>query len=296
MSQISQLENLYNRRVKVDDSEQKRYLSLMKTLVGAIIAKMKEKSKTFNALYREPYYGGSVFDGLKVNSTGQEFDLNILFKWKAKDLEVVRLGQDSKKKNFGFLKATKKDLTLCEDKILDTDDYGLEPRSKYLSPIKMFNLLKSSVDKVLTYQAQTISHKGHMYRVTRHEFAPVTLKVVSLDNFQPMSFEIDLVPSLKLDLEALKENHSLKSHITNLCYEYGVTLETRSFMAISLHRADKHKFELDFHDIERKILFNRGCTKKVIKLMKFLRDSKGGPADKLWSHLLKVCTVFATQM
>ena len=161
MSQISQLENLYNKRVKVDDSEQKRYLSLMKTLVGAIIAKMKEKSKTFNALYREPYYGGSVFDGLKVNSTGQEFDLNILFKWKAKDLEVVRLGQDSKKKNFGFLKATKKDLTLCEDKILDTDDYGLEPGSKYLSPIKMFNLLKSSVDKVLTYEAQTISHKGH---------------------------------------------------------------------------------------------------------------------------------------
>ena len=59
-------------------------------------------------------------------------------------------------------------------------------------------------------------------------------------------------------------------------------------MAISLHRADKQKFEVDFHDIERKILFNRGCAKKVIKLIKFLRDSKGGPAEKLWSHLLKV--------
>ena len=59
-------------------------------------------------------------------------------------------------------------------------------------------------------------------------------------------------------------------------------------MAISLHRADGVKFELDFHDIERRILFNRGCVKKVIKLVKYLRDTKGGSVSKLWSHLLKV--------
>jgi hypothetical protein len=47
---------------------------LLKNLVGTIIAKMKEKSKTSNALYRDTYFGGSVFDGLKVNSTDQEFD------------------------------------------------------------------------------------------------------------------------------------------------------------------------------------------------------------------------------
>ena len=30
------------------------------------------------------------------------------------------------------------------------------------------------------------------------------------------------------------------------------------------------------------------CVKKVIKLMKYLRDIKGGSMAKLWSHLLKV--------
>ena len=59
-------------------------------------------------------------------------------------------------------------------------------------------------------------------------------------------------------------------------------------MAISLHRADQQKFELDFHDVEREILYNRGCVKKVIKLIKYLRDQKGGPMQKLWSHLIKV--------
>ena len=69
---------------------------------------------------------------------------------------------------------------------------------------------------------------------------------------------------------------------------YNVSAQNSSFMAISLHRADKENFELDFHDIERNILYNRGCVKKVIKLVKYLRDKKGGPALKLWSHLMKV--------
>ena len=70
--------------------------------------------------------------------------------------------------------------------------------------------------------------------------------------------------------------------------QYNVSAQPANFMAISLHRADQEKFELDFHDLEREILYHRGCVKKVIKLMKYLRDQKGGPLLKLWSHLIKV--------
>ena len=76
--------------------------------------------------------------------------------------------------------------------------------------------------------------------------------------------------------------------VTSMCDMYNMTHETRKFMAISLHRADQQMFELDFHDIERQILFNLGCVKKVIKLLKYMRDEKGGNMAKLWSHLLKV--------
>ena len=76
--------------------------------------------------------------------------------------------------------------------------------------------------------------------------------------------------------------------MTSMCDMYNMTHETRKFMAISLHRADQQMFELDFHDIERQILFNLGCVKKVIKLLKYMRDEKGGNMAKLWSHLLKV--------
>ena len=78
--------------------------------------------------------------------------------------------------------------------------------------------------------------------------------------------------------------------VSRMSDRYNVTQETRSFMAISLHRADQRQFELDFHDLERRILYDRGCVKKVIKLLKYMRDEKGGPMAKLWSHLLKVPT------
>lgn len=287
MSQIGQLEALYRRKVKVDEAEQKRYKELLDFLLGEIITKMKATSKTFNQLYSKTYYGGSFFDGLKVASTDQEFDLNIIFKWKCKDSGVTRLGEDVNKRNFCFLKVNKSDTNAAEEKIIDRDYYATSPVS-YLSPIKMFGLIKSCIDRVLSGHGHTILYKGRMYRVTRHEFAPVTLKVTSLEDLEPMQFEVDLVPSLQFDLDVLDGNPDLQLHVQGLCEKYGVPRDKRNCMAISLHRADKAKFELDFHDIERRILYNRGCVKKVIKLVKYLRDTKGGSVSKLWSHLLKV--------
>ena len=60
-------------------------------------------------------------------------------------------------------------------------------------------------------------------------------------------------------------------------------------MAIALQNASSDRFEIDFHDIERGILNKSGGrVYKVIKMMKYLRDTKGGNIAKLWSHLLKV--------
>ena len=63
---------------------------------------------------------------------------------------------------------------------------------------------------------------------------------------------------------------------------------------ISLAKVDPQKFELDFHDIERSVLDNQPGAKKVIRLLKHLRDVKGGYFFKLWSHLLK--TVVMNEM
>ena len=106
-----------------------------------------------------------------------------------------------------------------------------------------------------------------------------------ISGFKVISFFLIVYLSIYLHRNLPEE---IKSRVIKIANDYDVTEETRNFMAISLHRADKEKFELDFHDLERKILYNRGCVKKVIKLLKYMRDEKGGPLAKLWSHLLKV--------
>ena len=126
----------------------------------------------------------------KVGSTHQEFDLNIVFKWNPNGCRIVKIGQDQMKKNFAPLLVTKSDLTASEKKIIFTDR-GVD----YISPEKMFGLLKSSIDRVLTGLDLRFDYQGQTYRVTRHEYAPVTM----VCSRQGIFFEIDFVPALKFD-------------------------------------------------------------------------------------------------
>ena len=288
MSQTHELEQLYIERVRVDKDLENEYRGLLKHVVDLMISKMKAMSPVFEELYRETYYGGSFFDGLKVNSTKQEFDLNIVFK--RIPMEVTGLGEDPAKKNFCFLRVTKPTLSPEEEKIVDKSWWA---GTTTLSPAKMFQLLQSSIDRALTDLDNEMLYQGRRYRVTREVHAPVTLVIVAEDGSK--SCEIDFVPSFKLDLENLvngtradSNNSKLHQQVSQLNERFGVNYSPRNFMAIALHRADTEKFELDFHDVERQVLYNRGCVKKVIKLMKYLRDIKGGSMAKLWSHLLKV--------
>ena len=289
MSQTDELEQLYNERVRVDEGLQNEYRGLLKHVVDLIISKMKALSPVFEALYRETYYGGSFFDGLKVNSTRQEFDLNIVFK--RIPMEVTGLGEDPAKGNFCFLRVTKPTLSPEEEKIVDRSWWTWSTTT--LSPSKMFDLLQRSMDRALTDLNNEMLYRGCRYRVTREVHAPVTLVIVALEGSK--SCKIDFVPSFKLELENLVtgtradfNNSKLHQQVSQLSDRFGVNYYPRNFMAIALHRADAQKFELDFHDVERQILYNRGCVKKVVRLVKYLRDIKGGPMAKLWSHLLKV--------
>ena len=149
MTDLQKLEDLYNRKIKIDEEVQSFYQSLLRYMEhDLIIPEMKKTSIDFDNLYRNTYYGGSFFDGLKVyfcliwqrnivwliqiGSSSQEFDLNILFKWNRNQCQIVKLGQDSKKKNFGYIMVTKPSLSESENKIVFNEG-GID----YISPKKV---------------------------------------------------------------------------------------------------------------------------------------------------------------
>ena len=104
-----------------------------------------------------------------------------------------------------------------------------------------------------------------------------------------IKFSVDLFPSFKFEIQELQIScPELHRRILSFMQEKNIS-NVQSFMAIALNKASEDMFEIDFHDLERGLLASvGGCVYKVIKLMKYFRDTKGGTLTKLKSHLIKV--------
>ena len=83
-------------------------------------------------------------------------------------------------------------ITMSEMEVIDCKNGNF-----YLSPKKMFDVTKRAVDKVLSPAHQMVRHQGQWFRITAHEFAPVTLRIENVKN-KSHSFEVDLVPTIQL--------------------------------------------------------------------------------------------------
>ena len=84
------------------------------------------------------------------------------------------------------------EITMSEMEVIDCKNGNF-----YLSPKKMFDVTKRAVDKVLSPAHQMVRHQGQLFRVTAHEFAPVTLRIENVRNKSHV-FEVDLVPTIQL--------------------------------------------------------------------------------------------------
>ena len=98
---------IYDEHVKLDKAVTVVYRKVLDVVLKNVIDNMKDKNSIFDDLYSRIYYTGSFYDGLKVGSSEQEFDLNIVFNIRRSHVEIVDLGSDTKKPNFGFLRFTK---------------------------------------------------------------------------------------------------------------------------------------------------------------------------------------------
>jgi hypothetical protein len=281
------LENIYTTRVMVPKAKRETYDALLGEVMNTLIERMKDMSHEFRFHYLETYCGGSHFDGLKVDSTHQEFDLNIVFKWDPENILIKGLGLQKKKRNFCFLETKRKRVHHMHGRILTRNQYGRHN----ISPGKMFDLLLHSINKALPCaEGEILKIRGKLFQITRQVNTPITLKVIGLsDN---MFFTVDLVPAIKIPLENLQSDkyrkyRNLSDRVKKLS-QIGTNDASIDFMAISLNGVSSEKFQLDFHDVERTVMHNRGCAKKVTKMIKYLRDRKGGPMEKIWSFLIKV--------
>lgn len=263
----------------VSDQEQKKYNSLLEATLATFTRELRRGSPHMDQLFRNIYYSGSYFDGLKVGKSGQEFDLNLVLNISRNKVRILDLGSDLRKPNFAHL-AFDGVPNEAERTILVNSAYGTT-----LSPDKMCSLLRSAGDRALMVMQNKIRHDCSVYRVTRAVNAPYTL-IISGNG---MSMEVDLVPAVELSIDQLPANSKVMTRLTQISQARGLNFRSTNFMAICLWKADKDRFEIDFHDLEREILqlTYPNVVKPIIRMLKAMRDYKGGSFVNLWSHLIK---------
>ena len=107
------------------------------------------------------YFGGSFFDGLKVASTMQEFDINIIFKL-ASSVALVDLGKDERKPNFANLRMSSWFGFSRSDQAVSVQ----RPSDGYffLSPTNLFSLLHEAAEAAIAILEGTIHIDGKIYR------------------------------------------------------------------------------------------------------------------------------------
>ena len=72
------LENIYKENLKLSKFQTERYQDILISFLDVFLEQMK-RTPLFREFFEKPYFGGSFFDGLKLASTSQEFDLNLVF-------------------------------------------------------------------------------------------------------------------------------------------------------------------------------------------------------------------------
>ena len=137
------LDRIYQETLQLDKIQSERYEQTLKSFLDVFIQQMKETS-LFNEFFKEVYFGGSFFDGLKLASTSQEFDLNLVFELKS-FIEVEGLNTEGSKPNFAYLKFFEP--TRSERKLSFDNGKG----NIFLSPAKLFDLVQSAADRSISH-------------------------------------------------------------------------------------------------------------------------------------------------
>ena len=140
-----------------------------------------------------------------------------------------------------------------------------------------------------------LESRGHTFRIPQYgrfeattEIGnPWTLKLTSLERKKdfPTDLYFDFVPAVVVDVSMLPTQlessiESVRQYIEDDDYD-------ETFLAIALHKTDSYRFEIDCHDLERKLMHCKGTAKMVVRMIKLLRNMRKGPLEKLSSHMIK---------
>ena len=290
---IAFLKEIYSNSISISESEKKMKVMLVQQFIkNDMIPIMKRTDVLFNLLYQEIFHTGSYFDGLRVNNAN-EFDLNVLLKIPGLK-ESAMLFEDTEcdpgfatmkilgnvQDHFDTQEKMYSKVELLKQKLLQQEMVGYGWNGWVLRPEKTRRWLQSILCKVLN--GSELKHyydKTGIESISLKESGPaMTLQILLNNNCQ---VDVDIVPAFVfkctqiLNLDNVEDELQLfwESYSEAEFEEFGpIAIDEKFFLIPKSKHHNSPQWRLSFPDMEKKILYQHGCAKMVIKLLKYFRD------------------------
>ena len=250
-----------------------------------LIDAMKEVDSLFKVMFRNIYYTGSFFDGLRIENPN-ELDLNIVLDLKLpkQSFKLVKNGLCSA--GYVQLQVDNPELTVSMNMPMSELVPNLMKLLKKSSDHDRYFFMPGAVRKWITGVIDKALNKLKnlhdigILKVSRTNSGPATTLKVKLEDGQ--TIDIDLAPVFAFNpknlasYERIWRNintseggpHWLQGHQSKFQRAVRTTLGNEFFIVPKPSANLDSEWRLDFHDPEIKIIDNIGCAKPVIKFLK----------------------------
>ena len=293
------LKEIYAKYISITDAEKRENVKVVEFIKEVMIPLMKKQDILFDAMFHLVYHSGSYYTGLRVNNAN-EFDLNFLLKLPIIDDSCIQFNEDNCHPGFtncaivGNLQDIIKPnfihfLPLLKSHILQNDMCPHRKKGIYLlKPGGLRQWLQSIVSRVLADHKLTQSYSANNIRcITPKTSGPAITLVITLVN--GTQIDVDIVPIFRFNCRKILHLKVIGAELTSYWNKQGqrghsssgglslddnfsVVPKTKNNLLHLPMTIISYQWRLDFIDIEKRILYQMGCLKMVVKLLKYFRD------------------------
>uniref|UniRef100_V5H2F2 Uncharacterized protein n=1 Tax=Anoplophora glabripennis TaxID=217634 RepID=V5H2F2_ANOGL len=283
------LHTINQRYIALSEEEEIRNNAILRVVVEPIIQKMQEKDKLFKKLYKDMFFGGSYYDGLKIGSPN-EYDLDLLLKFPPPcETEICNINEvdiyTSNKPGFVnlYLRNRNGFGNLCEF------------WQAYLDIPKLLSWMEGVIQKALNdfnedrswYIFQNLYSQKYYVKVYKQ--GPAFTLIIRGENLgQLVNLSIDLVPCFSFDYSRWPKN-GFKPN------PFSYNTDMSDFFVVPKYPKGVPNYggrywRLSFQKQERYLIHNKGRLKPALKLLKKMRDTMN--SNQISSYYLKTVVLW----
>ena len=257
-------------------------------LTNDVVDAMKKNDKLFNSLFRDIYYSGSYYDGLKIREP-DEFDLNIVLDTRKIEDKLTLVdalpGYCKMKISEPFYNVNGARPGVIIDEFLEnTWTAWWTSTTHYILPSNVKKWFAGVYKRSMHDFPMRIADGSLITNLETEQNGPAFTLKLEVD--YEFNVDIDLAVVFSFDPINLERNSEIRKNIMGLCnYPKQYPPQNGFLVPISAEKFGT-EWSKHFPMAEKNLIWNKGCAKPVIRFLKQFRDVNK-PMANLKSYALK---------